>query len=221
MNSLKIFIIILCWLLLPHKTYAQYWSDRTSSIGRTGDVGERLTFTPNKIHLKAKKAGQAIILVEPNKWNAIGDFGELQLGDPNHYIRGEFKKGMTFYDYDKFQFLNGNVNIGTEESYPQFKLTVNGKVKASEIQLDVKNGADYVFDMSYQLLPLRELERFIEQNHHLPNIPSEQQLKSEGLSLGEMSNHLLAKIEELTLYIIDQDKRIKELEDKLGKKIKD
>ncbi|HRW22318.1 MAG TPA: hypothetical protein P5509_10105, partial [Bacteroidales bacterium] len=72
---------------------------------------------------------------------------------------------------------------------------------------------DYVFDDEYQLMSLDELSEFIKTNKHLPNIPSEAEVMKEGnFDLGEMNKILLEKIEELTLYILQQEERIKALE---------
>jgi len=73
---------------------------------------------------------------------------------------------------------------------------------------------DHVFYSDYQLRPLKELEKFIRQNHHLPEIPSAQEVMENGLDLGEMQGKLLLKIEELTLYILDLQKQIDELKNK-------
>ena len=71
---------------------------------------------------------------------------------------------------------------------------------------------DEVFDESYKLMPLHQLESYIENNNHLPDIPTEKDVIENGIKLGEMNALLLKKIEELTLYIIKQEKRITALE---------
>ncbi len=72
--------------------------------------------------------------------------------------------------------------------------------------------ADYVFRPGYQLRPLSEINTYIQVHHHLPDIPSEAEVKEQGVSVGEMQAKLLAKIEELTLYIIRQEDRNGRLE---------
>jgi len=92
-------------------------------------------------------------------------------------------------------------------------LFVAGGITAEEVKVKLNtNWPDYVFDESYKLLPLSDIENFIRQNKHLPQVPSQAIVQQEGIDLGAMDAILLKKIEELTLYIIEQDKRIKELE---------
>ena len=109
---------------------------------------------------------------------------------------------------------NGNVGIGTAN--PNAKLCVKGTIKASEeiiVEDPATNGwADFVFDDTYKLSPLSEVESFIKTNKHLPDIPSASSVQENGVSLVDMNKRLLQKIEELTLYIIEQEKRIQKLE---------
>ena len=93
-------------------------------------------------------------------------------------------------------------------------LTVNGTIHAKEVNVSLVNLADYVFDPAYDLMPLYEVEKFIKTNRHLPLIPSATEVQNNGMNMGEMQNKLLQKIEELTLYVIEQQKRIDQLEKK-------
>jgi hypothetical protein len=109
----------------------------------------------------------------------------------------------------------GNVGIGIENP-GSFKLAVNGKVWAQEVQVALTNpGPDYVFEPTYDLKPLAEIETYIKENKHLPEVPSAKEMEKNGVQLGEMNMLLLKKIEELTLHIIEQNKRIEILENKL------
>jgi hypothetical protein len=124
------------------------------------------------------------------------------------------KSGSTITDQLTIQD-NGNVGIGTTN--PDEKLTVKGKIHAEEIKVDLAVPADYVFQKyytgkselksDYTMLTLAEIESFTKENHHLPNVPSAKEVQQNGLSLGTMSNVLLQKVEELTLYAIEQDKK--------------
>ena len=87
-------------------------------------------------------------------------------------------------------------------------LAVAGKIDAKEIQVKVDAGADHVFYPEYELTNLSDLKSFVEENKHLPDIPSEKQMQKEGLNVNEFQIKLLQKIEELTLYIIKQDETI-------------
>ncbi|MDB5012335.1 MAG: hypothetical protein JWQ25_537 [Daejeonella sp.] len=107
-----------------------------------------------------------------------------------------------------------NVGIGT--FLPDSKLTVKGKIHAEEVKIDLNIPApDYVFESKYNLKSLPELEKFIAENKHLPEIPSAKVMKEEGIIVGEMQMKLLLKIEELTLHLIQQGKEIEVLKAKI------
>ncbi|TCC97679.1 tail fiber protein [Pedobacter hiemivivus] len=107
---------------------------------------------------------------------------------------------------------SGNIGIGT--STPDSKLTVAGKIHSQEVKVTVAAGADFVFEKDYNLKPLNEVAAYISANKHLPGIASAEDMKKNGLELGEMNIKLLQKIEELTLHLIEQNKRIEDLEKK-------
>jgi hypothetical protein len=91
-------------------------------------------------------------------------------------------------------------------------LKLDGKFTSTEIEVKLDVWSDFVFYDDYYLRPLTEVEQFIQTNRHLPDVPSEAEVLANGVNVGEMSATLLQKIEELTLYIIDLNKRIAELE---------
>lgn len=102
--------------------------------------------------------------------------------------------------------IEGNVGIGTADP-GIFKLAVNGNIKAKEVKVSTQNWADFVFANDYQLPLLANVETFIKENKHLPEIPSEKDVKEHGIDLGQMNAKLLQKVEELTLYLIEQSKK--------------
>ncbi|EZH72356.1 hypothetical protein ATO12_23170 [Aquimarina atlantica] len=105
---------------------------------------------------------------------------------------------------------NGNIGIGTIN--PDMKLTVKGNIHANEVKIDLNVPApDYVFKSDYNLRSIEEVEAFIKKNSHLPEIPSAKEFEQNGVMQAEMDMNLLKKIEELTLYTIQQQKEIEEL----------
>ncbi|MDO5979394.1 hypothetical protein [Flavivirga spongiicola] len=112
---------------------------------------------------------------------------------------------------------NGNLGIGTTDT-KGFKLGVQGKIAATEVKVATyTNWADFVFKKNYDLPTLKEVEQHIKENGHLKDIPSAEEVKKDGFFLGEMDSKLLQKIEELTLYTIEQQKGIKALEKQVSK----
>ncbi len=113
---------------------------------------------------------------------------------------------------------NGKIGIGT--TAPDELLTVKGKIHTQEVLVDLDGAVapDYVFENyfngfsemmpEYKLISLEELEMFLKENNHLPNVPSAEAMQAEGISLKEMNLILLQKIEELTLYALQQQKEI-------------
>ena len=97
------------------------------------------------------------------------------------------------------------------------QLDGSGLLRTREIKVDEASWPDFVFEKTYSIMPLAEVENYINSNKHLPNIPSAIEIKSNGLSLGKMQNLHMQKIEELTIYTIEQDKQITELENTVGK----
>lgn len=83
---------------------------------------------------------------------------------------------------------------------------INGKLKVLELEVTINAGADHVFNTNYDLKPLSEVEAFVKENKHLPEIQSEKQMQENGLNMNEFQIKLLQKIEELTLYVIDLKK---------------
>lgn len=113
---------------------------------------------------------------------------------------------------DNIHYTVGNVGIGRTGN-SSWALDILGKMRGNEIKVEA-SGADYVFVKEYQLPTLAEVEKHIKENGYLINVPSAKEVQANGIELGQWNMKLLEKIEELTLYIIDQKKRINALEQK-------
>lgn len=135
-------------------------------------------------------------------------------------IRSDNNNGVLFlggYDSPTNVYMarqGGDVGIGTTNTRG-YKLAVNGNIRAKEIVIEASPWPDYVFKKNYNLPTLEEVEEYINQNGHLKNIPNEADVKENGISLGEMNAKLLQKIEELTLYTIQQENHLKLLNAKI------
>jgi hypothetical protein len=145
-----------------------------------------------------------------------------------------------YFDAKNYIFQNGNVGIGVED--PAAKLHVDGKIlcsgeievadlnsnsinvnslNAKDIQMDMHGAADYVFDDDYELKSLDEIENYVNEHKHLPGMPSAAEMDANGVSVSQISNLLLEKVEELTLHMIELKKEnaalkaeVKELKNK-------
>lgn len=121
--------------------------------------------------------------------------GRLTIGDYDGTI---YNSRMTILQ-------NGNVGIGSNA--PSDKLAVNGNIRAREVKVENNNWPDYVFAQGYELPSLKETEKHIREKGHLPGIPSAVEVKANGIDLGEMNARLLQKIEEVTLHLIELEKK--------------
>lgn len=109
---------------------------------------------------------------------------------------------------------SGNVGIGT--TTPQSKLAVNGKITSKEVDITVSGFPDYVFREGYELMPLGEVKRYINEHGRLPKMPSEADVLANGLSLGAMNVLLVEKVEELTLQMIASEEQMAAMRDELA-----
>lgn len=134
------------------------------------------------------------------------------LGDyVRHHIpgAGPNPERMTLSENQGVLIEGMRVGIGT--AAPDEKLSVNGRVKAKEVIVALDGWSDFVFDEDYPLATLEEVRAYIEENGHLPNVPSAEEVEQDGVQLGQMDARLLQKIEELTLYAIEREEQVEGL----------
>lgn len=136
----------------------------------------------------------------------VTSFGTMSNAQNSHFLRVRDLGAYTHFIIKG----DGSVGIGTTTT-STYKLSVNGTIRSKEVKVEA-NWSDFVFDNDYELRTLEEVEEHINEMGHLPEIPSEAEVTENGINLGEMDAKLLQKIEELTLYMIDMNKRMNEIE---------
>ncbi|MCF8370729.1 MAG: hypothetical protein K9H64_03840 [Bacteroidales bacterium] len=169
------------------------------------------TTTPNRsMFFVSKSDGWPTPIAED------GDFGIFW--NDNEGIAGNLNAGFAIAPSGYFNNSEIGLRItnqgwvGIGQAEPQSMLAVNGKITAKEVEVTLTGFSDFVFNDNYKLKPLKEVEQFIKNHKHLPDVPSEQEVIENGLNLGEMDALLLQKVEELTLYVIELNKKIQEQE---------
>jgi len=151
--------------------------------------------------------------------NYNGDVVIQNSGDGLSAVRWKFKPNGDFIAVGNINAqganFNGNVLIGkASQVNTTYKLDVNGTIRANEIQVNL-DGADFVFENDYKLMSIKELEKFVKEQKHLPEIAPAKEMVQDGTNLGNLNSKLLQKIEELTLYTIEQNKAIEEFKQAL------
>jgi len=128
--------------------------------------------------------------------------------------------GIGTYTPNAKLHLNGAMLVGgnAERIATGYQVSVAGKIIAEEVKVQLRaSWPDYVFGSNYKLMPLEQLEQSINANKHLPNIPAAADVEKNGIMLGDMNKKLMEKVEELTLYIIDINKKNTALTEKVEK----
>ena len=194
----------------------------TLSILNNGKVGIGTSNPKVKLHVGG--AG-SVFRVGPNYGSSDRDFIDLKAHGTDTRITSSNERFHIENINGPLLLQNNGANVGIGTSNPDEKLTVKGKVHAEEVKVDLSVPPDYVFQKyytgtsllksSYTMPTLEEVESFTKRNHHLPEVPSAKEIKENGFNLKQMTALLLQKVEELTLYTIEQEKRIKEQDSRI------
>ena len=140
--------------------------------------------------------------------NAEGTFFNVK-PEGNLEVSNAFGNIMTLQPNGKFTISDGTAKL--------IQVDADGVLRARKVRIDMDDWADYVFNKDYELMPLNKLDRYINEHQHLPNVPSISSVIDEGIDLGDMNRVLLEKIEELTLYLIEQNKELEYLKKKINR----
>ena len=195
------------------------------TLCKTGKVAIGDVPVPNiaaKLHIRSDYGENAGIIHEPKDRENSTTF--IRLRDEDHGIEVDDKgtmiiKSRSGNDYSRL-LLEGKVGIkiyDTTYMNSSYSLCVNGGILTDKVKIKYYyNWPDYVFNSDYPLMPLSDLKDYIHKNHHLPEMPSAQNVIDEGMEIGKMQDILLKKIEELTLYILQQDEKVEMLEQRIA-----
>lgn len=191
------------------------------TLCKTGKVAIGDVPVPNieaKLHIRADYGEDAGIILEPKDLERSNTF--VRLRDESHQIQVDRDGNMSIESMDGNTnmplLLTGRVGVNVtnvNKLVPEYALCVHGGIITEKVNIkSYSEWHDYVFAPDYALMPLSQLKDYVTVNHHLPDIPSEQEVLSQGLEIGEMQGLLLKKIEELTLYSIQLQEQMESMQ---------
>lgn len=229
MSKVKTFnvmsVLVAVFFLSNGLAFAQYWDldgndivNNNAGIVKVNrlEVGSSIkliTYVPGYVSqiLGSSTGNNSGILFNSNKMN-LGPYPASALDiDPDN--------NMVEINYNLI-VGNGKVGIGTNDP-GNYELAVEGTIGAREVVVTQASWSDFVFEEDYKLNSLDKVESYIKKNKHLPDIPSEKEIKENGLSMADMMAKQMQKIEELTLYVIELKKENKNLSGRLASLEKD
>jgi hypothetical protein len=202
-----------------------------------GNVGIGTTTAQTRLHIEDVIANSPVVLLKtsdaPTATNQPASSIHLgvqtRLVSLESVVESDFNGGEPWATYPRVGLqlktfapggivdalrIRNNGFVGIVTTNPSHMLDVNGTARAEEVIVET-TGADFVFEDDYNLRSLDEVAQFIEEHGHLPEMPSADEMQAEGMRVGDMQTKLLQKIEELTLYIINQEKRASKQQEQL------
>jgi trimeric autotransporter adhesin len=195
-------------LFTNYDNAAQSWNDKMI-ITANGNVGIGTNYPLNGVHIKNNTATSTNLWLDATNisggvnWMIQSTCGSNSLGQGKLVFRDETnaKDLLTIYS--------------TASTYPGV-MSFNGKIYAQEVEVKLGAFPDYVFQKEYNLMSIDNLQNYIEKNGHLPNMASKEDVEKNGIGIGEMNRVLLEKVEELSLYLIEQNKLLKEQQQQIN-----
>jgi hypothetical protein len=167
-----------------------------NAIQVMGTAGTASTFS-------VKSSGQTSVLTT----NISGTSNAFSIGSTTQDYFSVKGNGLVSINYTGAGATD-NIFVVSNATQKLLQLSNNGLLRLRKVRVDSDTWADFVFDEDYKLMPLNELKSYLTLNNHLPNVPSASQVQEEGIDLAEMNKTLLQKVEELTLYILQQQEEI-------------
>ncbi|WP_417799966.1 hypothetical protein [Tenacibaculum sp.] len=212
---------------IQFKTMFSNTLDLRNKLFVNGDVGIGTTNPEAKLQIKDAGTSGVTTLQLNNRmkfrgdgvftWGNTADHGLLSWEASKTIVGAQSTKDLSLFANGTEKMIiktNGNVGVGTTTT-GSHKLAVEGSIGAREIKVEGSGWSDFVFEKEYELPTLKEVESHIKEKGHLKDIPSAKEVEKNGFYLGAMDAKLLQKIEELTLYTIQQEKKINNQKNKL------
>lgn len=175
-----------------------------NAIQVMGTTGTAATFN-------VKSSGQTSLFTT----NITGTSNAFSIGSTTQDYFSVKGSGLVSINYTGAAATD-NIFVVSNASQKLLQLSNNGLLRLRKVRVDSDTWADFVFDEDYKLMPLDELKSYLTINNHLPNVPSTSQVQEEGIDLAEMNKTLLQKVEELTLYILQQQEEIEAIKKSLN-----
>ena len=219
-------IILFALLTVPFLSKAQnVWNGTTIPSTTLGKVGAGTNSPTAQLHV-----GVANASFPNNPWTTglrIDNFGNTSASGVGNIFSIYYTPAVSpvqptqqLFAVDLNQtWIANKLRIGATAasgSYASYALSVDGSIVAKQCIIQTDSWADFVFNKDYSLPSLASIESYVRQNNHLPGVPSEAEVKTNGVDIGQMNKILMQKVEELTLYIINLQKENKEIKDQLA-----